>query len=103
MMDAGTVAVIQHTLADFDQSCRSCVSFRDGAFLTCCDYWPQVECKDVTVDDILFYVSENGCQGHQGGCLTLAKGFKPSSLCSCLAIKMQELAAAEGRKGGATA
>lgn len=79
------------TLADFDQSCHTCVSFRNGVFLTCCDYWPQIECNDVTENDILSYVSENGCQEHQRECLTLAGGFNPSPVCSCFG-KARELA-----------
>lgn len=77
------IAVQQLTFAEFDQSCRTCVSFHEGALLTCCAYWPRVECKDITIDDVLSYVSENGCEAHQRECLTLARGFNPPSVCSC--------------------
>ena len=82
--ERGTVAE-QHTLAEFDKSCQACVSFHEGLLLTCCAYWPQVQCRDITVDDILFYVSENGCTAHQKECLTLAGGYNPSPVCSCTA------------------
>ena len=77
------IAAQQLTLAEFDKTCRTCVSFHEGTLLTCCAYWPQVECKDISIDDVLFFISENGCEAHQRDCLTLAKGFNPSSVCSC--------------------